>query len=212
MQTRFVPSLVVICLLLAIGLVVGLVLWATIRPDGPDSAGQTTVIPTTTPTTTLAAPPAAAAAIASLQSFDPGGDLKENDDLAPAALADGNPQTNWETECYTDRYFGKAGVGLVVNLAAPATGTLSFAVTTAPFQLYVYASSERDAPRPTWRTGAMTIADKFVGEHVTTVEVPVGVAASHLLIWFVEGGISSTCSTDHPHRAVVGEVAFTGSG
>ena len=47
MQTRFVPSLVVICLLLAIGLVVGLVLWATIRPDGPDSAGQTTVIPTT---------------------------------------------------------------------------------------------------------------------------------------------------------------------
>src|SRR6476646_10016607 len=57
MQTRFVPSLVVICLLLAIGLVVGLVLWATIRPDGPDSAGQTTIIPTTTPTTTLAAPP-----------------------------------------------------------------------------------------------------------------------------------------------------------
>ena len=72
MQTRFVPSLVVICLLLAIGLVVGLVLWATIRPDGPDSAGQTTVIPTTTPTTTLAAPPSAAGAIASLQRVRPG--------------------------------------------------------------------------------------------------------------------------------------------
>ena len=151
------------------------------------------------------------AAIASLKSFDPGGDLKENDDLAPAALADGNPQTNWETECYTDRYFGKAGVGLVVNLAAAATGTLSFAVTTAPFQLYVYASSGATAPTDLADWGH-EIADRVVSDHVTTVEVPVGVAASHLLIWFVEGGISSTCSTDHPHRAVVGEVAFTGSG
>ena len=213
MQTRFVPSLVVICLLLAIGLVVGLVLWATIRPDGPDSAGQTTVIPTTTPTTTLAAPPSPRpAAIASLQSFDPGGDLEENDDLAPAALADGNPQTNWETECYTDRYFGKAGVGLVVNLAAAATGTLSFAVTTAPFQLYVYASGDATAPTDLADWGH-AIADRVVSDHVTTVEVPVGVAASHLLIWFVEGGISSTCSTrPSPIAAVVGEVAFTGSG
>ena len=190
MQTRFAPSLVVICLLLAIGLVVGLVLWATIRPDGPEGAGQTTVIPTTTPTTTLAAPPAAAVAIASLKSFDPGGDLKENDDLAPAAIADGNPQTNWETECYKDRYFGKAGVGLVVNLAAAATGTLSFAVTTAPFQLFVYASGAASAPTDLADWGH-PIADKVVSDHVTTVEVPVGVAASHLLIWFVEGGLSS---------------------
>ena len=42
--------------------------------------------------------------------------------------------------------------------------------------------------------------------------VTVGTPARHVLIWFVEGGISPTCSTDHPHRAVVGEVAFTGSG
>ena len=211
MQTRFAPSLVVICLLLAIGLVVGLVLWATIRPDGPEGAGQTTVIPTTAPTTTLAAPPAAAVAIASLKSFDPGGDLKENDDLAPAAIADGNPLTNWETECYKDRYFGKAGVGLVVNLAAAATGTLSFAVTTAPFQLFVYASGAASAPTDLADWG-QPIADKVVSDHVTTVEVPVGVAASHLLIWFVEGGLSSSCSADHPHRAVVGEVALLGSG
>ncbi|MGH9138324.1 MAG: serine/threonine-protein kinase, partial [Acidimicrobiales bacterium] len=33
MQTRFAPSFVVICLLVAIGIVVALVLWATIRPD-----------------------------------------------------------------------------------------------------------------------------------------------------------------------------------
>ena len=119
MQTRFVPSLVVICLLLAIGLVVGLVLWATIRPDGPDSAGQTTVIPTTTPTTTLAAPPAAdrgdrlAAGVRPRRR--PQGERRPRPrPRSPTATR----QTNWQTECYADRYFGKAGVGLVVNLAA----------------------------------------------------------------------------------------------
>ena len=63
-----------------------------------------------------------------------------------AALADGIPATNWQTECYGDRYFGKEGVGLVVNLAAPAAGTLSFNVTTAPFQLFVYASDDATIP------------------------------------------------------------------
>jgi serine/threonine protein kinase len=210
MQTRFGPSLVVICLLLAIGLVVGLVLWATIRPDGPDGAGQTTVIPTTTATTALAAPPAAGA-IALLRAYDPGGDGHENDDLAPAARADGDPTTNWQTECYGDRYFGKEGVGLVVDLAGAATGTLSFDVTTAPFQVLVFASGGATAPSELDGWGE-PIANKVVSDHATKVDVPVGVAASHLLIWFLEGGVSSTCSTAHPHRAVVGEVAFTGSG
>jgi hypothetical protein len=201
----------VICLLLAIGLVVGLVLWATIRPDGPDSAGQTTVIPTTTPTTTLAAPSSAAGAIASLQAYDPGGDRHENDDLAAAALADGNPATNWQTECYGDRYFGKEGVGLVVDLAAPAAGTLSFDVTTAPFQLFAYATDDAVVPADIDGWG-QPIESKFVGEQPSTVVVTVGTPARHVLIWFVEGGISPTCSTEHPHRAVVGEVTFTGSG
>jgi len=187
------------------------VLWATIRPDGPDSAGQTTVIPTTTPTTTLAAPSATAGAIASLQAYDPGGDHEENNDLAPAALADGNQQTNWETECYADRYFGKEGVGLVVNLATPAAGTLSFDVTTAPFQLFAYASDDATIPADIEGWGP-SIESKFVGAQAGHVVVTVGTPARHVLIWFVEGGISSTCSTDHPHRAVVGEVAFTGSG
>ena len=213
MQTRFVPSLVVICLLLAIGLVVGLVLWATIRPDGPDGAGQTTVIPTTTPTTTLAAPSAAAGAIASLQAFDPGGDRKENDDLAPAALADGNPQTNWETECYADRYFGKEGVGLVVNLAARGHRHAVVRRHHRTVPTVRLRQRRRHAPRPTSsRLGASRSRTSWSAITRPPSRSPSACPLSHLLIWFVEGGISSTCSTDHPHRAVVGEVAFTGSG
>jgi hypothetical protein len=145
-----------------------------------------------------------------LRAYDPGGDGHENDGLAPAARADGDPTTNWQTECYGDRYFGKEGVGLVVDLAAPSTGTLSFQVATAPFQVRVYASD--DATLPDDIDGWHAVGSKIVGAQSQPVNVTIGTLASHLLIWFLEGGISSTCSTAHPHRAVVGEVAFTGSG
>ncbi len=210
MQTRFVPSLVVICLLLAIGLVVGLVLWATIRPDSPDgSSGGTTVIPTTTPATVPA--PVAAGAIASLSAYDPAGDGHENDEMAGAALADGIAATNWQTECYGDRYLGKEGVGLVVNLAPAAAGTLTFDVTTAPFQLFVYATG--DATVPDSLTGwGEPVASKFVGQQPSSVEVTIGTPAQHVLVWFVEVGNAPSCSAEHPHRAVVGEVTFAESG
>jgi eukaryotic-like serine/threonine-protein kinase len=209
MQTRFAPSLVVICLLLAVALVVGLVLWATIGPDHPDGVGtETTVVPTTVTTTPSA--PAPSGTLTGLHAFDPGGDGQENDAMAAAAVADGDPATNWQTECYADRYFGKAGVGLVVDLSAPTAGTLTFDVTTAPFQVFVYGSGDTAAPA-TLAGWGQPIGAKVVGTEASTVEVAVGTPVRHILIWFVEGGNATSCSPDHPHRAVVGEVAFTGS-
>ena len=208
MQTRFAPSLVVICLLLAIGLVVGLVLWATIRPDGPEGAGQTTVIPTTTPTTTLAAPPAAAVAIASLTVVRPRG--RPQGERRPRP---GRDRRRQPADQLGDRVLhrpllrqGGRRPGRQPRCARPPARCRS---PSPPHRSNCSSTpAATRPPRPTWPTGATPIADKVVSDHVTTVEVPVGVAASHLLIWFVEGGISSTCSTDHPHRAVVGEVAF----
>ena len=158
MQTRFAPSFVVVCLLLAIGIVVSLVLWATIRPDDPEP-----------PTSTVAAAEAGAAAsdddgrgrrpgggggpiqIAALASYDPpvdGGNGEENDDLVDDAAADGDPATNWTTECYTDEYMGKAGVGVVMTLSAPASGTISFDVGSAPYVVDVFATARRADPAP----------------------------------------------------------------
>ena len=105
MQTRFAPSFVVVCLLLAIGIVVSLVLWATIRPDDPEPPTSTVAAANAgaaAATTTVAAVPPAAAAgpiqVAALASYDPpagGGDGQEHDDLVSDAIADGDPATNW---------------------------------------------------------------------------------------------------------------------
>ena len=62
LQTRFAPSFVVICLLLAIGIVVALVLWATIRPDDPDTTTTTVAAAAGAAVTTTAAGAGAATA------------------------------------------------------------------------------------------------------------------------------------------------------
>ena len=212
MQTRFGPSLVVICLLLAIGLVVGLVLWATIRPDGPDGAGQTTVIPTTTPTTTLAAPPAAAGGDRLAAVVRPRGRRRGERRPRPGRARRRQPgrPTGRPSATPTATSARRASAWSSTSPPRPPARCRS---TSPPHRSSCSSTPAATPPSPTdladW---GQPIADKVVGDHAATVEVAVGVAASHLLIWFVEGGISPTCSTDHPHRAVVGEVAFTGSG
>ena len=69
----------------------------------------------------------------SVRSFDPDGDDgTENDDQAGLAI-DGNPATAWQTVCYCDRYLGgKRGVGLVADLGAHRTGTLTVDLGSAP--------------------------------------------------------------------------------
>ena len=98
--------------------------------------------------------------IAALASFDPGvdgGNGEEHDITARRARADGDPATNWTTECYSDQYMGKAGVGIVMTLSAPSSGTVSFDVGSAPYVVDVFATDAeqipaRDRPvgRATW--------------------------------------------------------------
>lgn len=71
------------------------------------------------------AKPGAAIALRSAGAFDPTpGDGKEHDDQARNAIDD-NPQTNWETERYTNATFpqGKKGVGLYVRATRPASAS-----------------------------------------------------------------------------------------
>jgi len=207
MQTRFAPSFVMICLLLAVGLVVSLILWATIRPNDPEGSPPTTVVPTS-PSTVVAAPPSGAITIAGVTSFDPRGDGSENEELAQQALADGNPETNWITQCYSDQYMGKDGVGLVVTLPTAVAGTLTFDVGHAPYQVDVYATS--DDPHPMSFDGWGERLSHEVDSAPGTAEVVIPSAVKYVLIRVMEpGSHSGGCNPETPHQGMIGEVAFS---
>ncbi len=221
MQTRFAPSFVLICLLLAVGLVVALILWAAIRPNddreggsppatvaGAADAPTDAVTPPVGVNGATTAPPVAGvtARITAASAFDPFGDGSEMNELASAALADGNPTTGWITECYSNQYTGKPGVGLVVSLSAAATGTLRFEVGTAPYNVFVFASDgAAPASLDAWGTEIARRNAATPG----TVEVPIETAASNVLLWFVEIGPDSGCSDARPHRGSISEITFT---
>lgn len=208
MQTRFAPSFVMVCLLLAVGLVVSLILWATIRPNDPEGGPGTTVVPTQAPVTTIPPPPSGAVQIAGITSFDPRGNGAEHEELAQQALADGDPGTNWVTECYSDQYMGKDGVGLVITLPTAVAGNLTFDIGHAPFQVDVFATT--DEPYPETREAWGTPLAHEVGNAPDRAEVPVTAPAKHVLILVMEPGRSASgCNPGTPHQGMIGEIAFT---
>ena len=209
MQTRFAPSFVLICLLLAIGLVVALVLWNTIRPNDPRGDAPTTTVAVPAQGIDNAAAPTVAAGpvrITSVTVLDPDGDGVENDELASLVI-DGDPSTGWATECYSNKYTGKSGVGIVVHLSAPATGTLTLTVDTAPYQIDVFATTADPVPDQVGGWGDPL--GHLVGPSPGTAEVTVESATDALLVWFREIGVDPSCSAGTPHRGVIGELTFT---
>jgi serine/threonine protein kinase len=204
MQTRFAPSFVMICLLLAVGLVVSLILWATIRPNDPSGPPPTTSIPAT-PTTVPA--PAGAIQISDVTSFDPSGNGTENEDLAQQALADGNPETNWTTECYSDQYMGKDGTGLVITLPTAVAGTLTFDIGNSPYQVDVYATTTEPFPA-TFADWGQRVSHE-AGTAPGRAEVALPDAVKHVLIRVMEPGLSAaSCNSETPHQGMIGELAF----
>jgi eukaryotic-like serine/threonine-protein kinase len=222
MQTRFAPSFVVVCLLLAIGIVVSLVLWATIRPDDPESptstvartgAGAVAAASTTTVAAETPAAPLGSIQIATLASFDPGvdgGNGEEHDDLLDEVRADGSPATNWTTECYSDEYMGKAGVGVVATLTAASPSTIRFDVGSAPYVVDVFATAAEQVPAAIAGWGERL--ERLVGTSPASHAVTVPTAARHVLVLFRQAGTSATCGGAHPFQAVLGELAVAAAG
>src|SRR5262245_37535011 len=186
MQTRFAPSFVVLCLLLAIGIVVALVLWATIRPDDADPPTSTiaAAVTASATTVTVAAPPVAGPIqIATLASYDPGvdgGNGAERDELLAHLRADANPSTNWMTECYSDQYMGKAGVGVVATLTAPSRGSVAFDIGSSPYVVDVFATEAEQIPAEIESWGEAV--DRLVGESPAPGNVTIPIAARPVLV------------------------------
>jgi len=208
LQSRTGPPLIIVAALLLIGLVVALVLWATLGPT--DESGTETSAGTETGT----APPSVAApadAVAELLAYDPAGDGDENDDLAGAAAADGDPNTAWQTVCYSSQFMApKPGVGLVASLDETMTGSLSFDVLTAPYQVDVFATDSEDVPESIDAWGDPLRPTPDFGEQPGSVSIDITNPARHLLVLFRELGAGPGCSDANPFRGVLGEVAFSG--
>jgi serine/threonine-protein kinase len=221
LQQRYLPSAIVVGVLLAVALLVSVVLWFVL---GTDDAGDGSTVPTAPAPTTPGASDAsdatapgntsddgtaapAPAGIAQVTAFDPAGTDGENDGLAPDALADDDRATGWQTVCYADRFMGKPGVGLVLDLERPSTGTLTFDVASDRYQVDVFASNAPRSPDSIDAWGA-PITDTAAGTAPTSISVDVRRDARHLLVLFRELGQDPSCTGANPYRGRLGEVAF----
>jgi serine/threonine-protein kinase len=202
MQSRTGPSMVLVIGLLALALVVALLLWITIgRGDGNPA---TTTIGDATAGTTVSGGPVT---IVGVHTFDPDGNGEENDQLVNAALADGDPTTNWQTVCYLRSTMSKSGVGLVVSLSASTIGQLSFEAGNPPFQIEVFGSDAEQYPTTFTGWGA-PLANKIVSDEAGRFDVVTPVPVRHLLIVLREIGRDPGCSAANPHRGSIGEISF----
>ena len=145
-----------------------------------------------------------------MTTFDPEGDFEENDALAPAALADGDPSTSWRTSCYSNQFMGaKRGVGLVVSFDRPVDRPLTFDVGPGPYQVQLYEWDGDTVPATVDDWGEPF--DRSFGPEATAVTVDAsGFAARHVLILLNELGPADGCSADNPYRGTIDELTLIG--
>jgi eukaryotic-like serine/threonine-protein kinase len=200
-EHRRAPSLVVVGGLLLAAAVLAFVLWTTIGSGDPPARGPA---PTAAATTVAAA--TGPATIGSILAYDPEGDGVENDQLAPLAI-DGDPSTAWTTVCYSSKNFGgKSGVGLVVALTGPAHGVLSIDVTSAPWQIQVFATADASLPTSVQSWGAPIGSDSAGSARTMTVQVTAD--QRQFLVLFRQVGPSAQCSKANPFAGSISEIRF----
>ena len=197
------PSTMLAAAMLLIVVLAGVVAWRSIADNDTLTSGPGVE----QPTPTAAIEPAGPVTISRVMSYDPNGDDGvENDDLLPYLL-DGTPRTQWRTVCYGDKFFGsKGGVGVVLELSAPATGTLMVNPQTKPWGLELYAAGDViPASLEQWgpRIG------KNYGTEVGPTTFAVADPAKYLMVWFREAGASSACSAKNPFQGVLAGASFT---
>ncbi|MEP7115228.1 MAG: serine/threonine-protein kinase [Ilumatobacteraceae bacterium] len=203
-EQRRGPSLVLVGGLLAAALVLGGLLWTTLRDDTPDSgfSPPSTVVPTST--TVAAIVPSAK--IAQVTTYDPeGDDGQENDELVSRAI-DGNPATVWSTLCYASRTLGvKAGVGIVADLGTPAIGTFTVAIASAPYQIQILTAGDGAIPAQIADWGPPL--KRAVGADPESVTVSINKPTRYVLVMFKQLAKTPEC-TKNPYRGDISEMNF----
>ncbi len=202
-RPNIAPSTMLAAAILLIVVLVGVVTWRSVTGDTP----LTTEAPAVEPAPTMAAAPVGPVTITRAMSYDPNGDDGvENDELLPLLL-DGMPRTQWRTVCYGDKFFGsKGGVGVVLELSSPATGTLMVNPQTKPWGIEVYSALDVvPAGLDQWGPRVAKSYGTEIGPTTFVVNEP----AKYVLVWFREAGTSPACSTKNPFQGVLAGAAFT---
>jgi eukaryotic-like serine/threonine-protein kinase len=150
--------------------------------------------------------------ITSVTAWDPEGDGSgENDALAPLALAGAQPEGGWATLCYSSQYLGaKDGVGLIINLSGPASGTFNYSVFHAPYWVEVFArrSAERPAELSDWGESLTGTLYSTTPANLSVILPP---GTQSVLVWVREIGRDPACSRSNPYRGRIGNISFTSS-
>jgi hypothetical protein len=163
------------------------------RNDNDKSATTTTTTrrtartTTTRPRTTPRNPGAPRIKLSAVGAYDPEGDGRENDDLAPLAV-DGDATTFWKTEHYHS--FGKTGVGLVLDArrARPISRVL-VSTDTAGAQAEIEVGRNPNGPfhlvtaaEPLTGTTVFRLAKKPIGRYVVVwiTALPASAGEAHV--------------------------------
>ncbi len=206
-QQRRTPTIVVMVLLLLAVVMIAL-LWPS-----KATGNRTPVIPPTTPAqagVTSLAGAVGPITIAAITSFDPDDAELGNENPDQVGLAiDANPTTAWSTNCYASQYFGaKSGVGLVIELSAPAVGTVSITMKNAPYQLEVFASNASAIP-PSVESWGAPVQAKIYNTRPGTVTAAIATEPSrYVLVLLHEVGRDNACSKSRPYRGAISEIGF----
>ncbi len=182
------------------------------KPDASSAARPTARVSSAAPTTPAATAPAPAKppapstappapiTIVSATGFDPQDNNTEADGIARLAI-DGRPDTMWRSRWYgTDNYNGqKAGVGLLLDLGAPATIREVVLTLPAAQDVTVYAA---DAPS---LDAAQRIGATSGKAGVVTLAAPTGLRpATKVIVWVTK---PAPAEAPRRFRAQIAEVA-----
>ena len=116
--------------------------------------------------------------------------------------------TSWPTECYSNKFLsGKRGVGLIITLSGPSTGTFHVESLNAPYQIEVRTSSA--ATPPTDLEAWQQVGDKFASEQPGGIDAAIQNPATFVLVWLMELGSDEVCTENNPYRGRLGEISFT---
>jgi len=223
------PSFLMLGLLVLIGMGVAALLWVGLQFGGSDTVTSTTALPGGTAAAdqdagstgadagddagdgtddVLAGP----ATIVTITAYDPDGDLTENDADAVLSGADGNPDTNWRTLCYSDRFLGgKRGVGLVVSFDGLARQSITVDVGHGPYQLQFFATDADTIPATFDDWGEPLGPTAFANDPDTVVSPLPATPARHVLVLLNELGNDAGCTSSNPYRGALGEIAVAGA-
>ena len=198
------PSMILVGGLLAAALVLGGLLWTTLRDDTPDDGFAAP--PSVVPITTTIAPAAPTSKIVQVTTYDPeGDDGQENDDLVARAI-DGDPTTVWSTLCYGSRSLGgKQGVGVVADLGTAAIGTFTVSISSAPYQLQILTAGDGAIPAQIADWGSPL--KKAVGDDPQDIAVSINKPTRYVLVMFKQLAKTDEC-TKNPYRGDIAEMNF----